>query len=243
MFKMIEEPCPGLDYILAADPASLDQTKSKDPDKHSVVVVRKAYLDTNGRWWPHKLVARTIYECRWDGDIISDQIYRLSCFYGGCKIVVEANNTGQGVIRDLKAMGAPLYMRNIDDQKGDVRMPKPTGAYGFLTTGGAYEGCRGYVLDNLKKHVRELETHGLGIEVDCEDMVKEMKTFIRNPKGRPEAAEGKHDDDVMALAIAIFLADGHATRYVPPTMQKELPRDLQIVESLTKRTSRKSQWG
>ena len=39
-------------------------------------------------------------------------------------------------------------------------------------------------------------------KITDKDTLKEMLTFIKNEKGRPEAQEGYHDDLVMGLAIA-----------------------------------------
>jgi len=47
--------------------------------------------------------------------------------------------------------------------------------------------------------------------INDEDTLNEMLTFGRNSKGRPEAAEGAHDDCVMALAIAYYIRTQQST--------------------------------
>jgi phage terminase large subunit len=53
------------------------------------------------------------------------------------------------------------------------------------------------IIDELVSIVREQ----VNLINDIETL-NEMLTFIRNEKGRAEAMQGKHDDCVMALAIA-----------------------------------------
>ena len=43
------------------------------------------------------------------------------------------------------------------------------------------------------------------LETDKETLL-EMVNFVRHPGGKPQAAEGKHDDLVMASAIARYVA-------------------------------------
>jgi hypothetical protein len=52
------------------------------------------------------------------------------------------------------------------------------------------------------------------------DTLKEMLTFIKNERGRPEAQQGEHDDHVMALAIAYYIRPQQSFRAAVP----EAPR-------------------
>ena len=38
-------------------------------------------------------------------------------------------------------------------------------------------------------------------------LLREMKTFVRDERGRTGAAEGQHDDLVMAMGIALAARD------------------------------------
>lgn len=241
MFWRFEEPRPGRNYLISVDTASGEYTSTTDPDKHSVLVLRQGYYDTNtGIWHRHKLVARTIYECRWDIDILDEMVWRLSCYYGKAMIVVESN-FGGGLIKGLKDRGAPLYQRSTMDSHGDVRLPKLTGNYGVQMTGGTSgKGSRDYFIENLAKHIREWNSEGMGIEVGCEDLVNELHHFIVASNGKAQAAAGHHDDDVTALAIGMNFIESHATRYVPYATDAPLPRDLEALER--QRKGGKRQW-
>ncbi len=52
------------------------------------------------------------------------------------------------------------------------------------------------------------------------DTLEELLTIIRNEKGRIEAPEGGHDDQMMGLAIAHYIREqvvfNQETEYVPP---------------------------
>lgn len=240
-FSLWEAPQPHRNYLVAVDTARGEYTQSSDPDKHSALVIRQGWFDPDRGWIKHKVVARTVYECRWLTDILIEMVWRLSCFYGRALIIPESN-LGQGLIKGLRDLNAPIYQRNTGDMHGDVRTPKPTGNYGFETTGSiSKKGSRDWILENLAKHVREFNTEGMGVEFFCEDGVNELSHFIVPPNGRPEAAPGHHDDDVMALAIGMNFIESHATRYVPPVQNMPLPRDLQALMDEQDRAGR-GQW-
>jgi phage terminase large subunit len=57
-----------------------------------------------------------------------------------------------------------------------------------------------------------------------------MLTFVRDDKGKPQAQEGKHDDLVMALAIALHgIISGQGGTYIDDTKAdlSKLPEDCQ----------------
>jgi hypothetical protein len=64
--------------------------------------------------------------------------------------------------------------------------------------------------------------------------VSELRGFVVAENGRPEAATGKHDDDVLALAIGLATIEG-ATTYTEPKAIRNLPPDLQkLVDAQSK---------
>jgi uncharacterized protein YehS (DUF1456 family) len=63
------------------------------------------------------------------------------------------------------------------------------------------------------------------------DVLKELKTFIINDRGKPEAAPGHHDDHVLAAAIAIYNID-QASKYQLPKKKKITNRMLHKNPSL-----------
>ena len=65
--------------------------------------------------------------------------------------------------------------------------------YGFRTT----QITRPVIISRLKEIVRD-DTDS----INDEDTLRELLTIVKNEKGRIEAPEGKHDDQMMGLAIA-----------------------------------------
>ena len=50
------------------------------------------------------------------------------------------------------------------------------------------------------------------MDIPSEEVLKEMRVFVVNEKGKPEAAPGHHDDHVLAAAIALYNIDA-ASKY------------------------------
>ena len=44
-------------------------------------------------------------------------------------------------------------------------------------------------------------------DIPDQDVLQEMKVFVINDRGKPEAAPGHHDDHVLAAAIALYNMD------------------------------------
>lgn len=124
-----------------------------------------------------------------DVDLFAYELYKLGSVYNSALIAPEVNFDSH-VIRTLERLQYPrLYMRTDTDQIGGHIQRK----FGFKTT----SLTRPQVIGNLVQIVRD------GIDcINDLDTLDEMLTFVRNDSGRPEAQPGKHDDCVMALAIA-----------------------------------------
>jgi hypothetical protein len=127
---------------------------------------------------------------------------------------VERNHSsGQSTIRWLRDHDYPkLYRKRALQAVGDK---KPSVQYGFLTD----QGSRRMILDGLAEAVR-LGTSG----VMASETVREMRTFVLNDLGKPEAQEGCHDDRVIAAAIALEMERFHThpgpSIRVQPTAKK-----------------------
>ena len=205
----------------------ISNTDADDPDHHSAHVIRDGFIDTlTGAWRKPAVVASLVKPCRWDIDILAHWVFALHAYYGRCKIIPEANND-RGLIVLLKGRGANLYQRHTDDeQPAGAKAPKPSGKYGFQTTGGNAENTRNWIIENLARHIREWDTDGSGLYCPDIETVKELASFVVNPKtGRAEASEGRKDDRVMALAIGMALLP-MATPYAPKPGQRSIPYDI-----------------
>lgn len=126
---------------------------------------------------------------KFDEDLYARQIYCLGKYYNDALVGIEANYSTYPN-KELERLKYPkLYVR----EREDTYTKKMVKAFGFVTT----SLTRPIIIANLIKIVREE-----GEKIVDKDTLEEMLTFVRNEKGRPEAAMGAHDDLVMGLAIA-----------------------------------------
>ncbi|MCI8387108.1 MAG: PBSX family phage terminase large subunit [Clostridiales bacterium] len=128
-----------------------------------------------------------------DEDLFVRQLYCLGRYYNDALIGVEINFSTYPV-RELQRLRYPkLFVRDVVDSFTH----EATRQFGFRTD----TKTRPVIIAELVKVVRE------HVElINDYTTVSEMLTFIRDPKTfKPTAAEGAHDDTVMALAIAHYL--------------------------------------
>lgn len=136
----------------------------------------------------------TMHVQRTDDDLYADQIYCLGKYYHDAIIGVEINYS-TAPTRELEKLRYPrLYKREIMDTSlgKTVTVHKA----GFETT----SRTRPVIIAEIVQQFRE------NPQIECDlTTLHEFLTFCKNPKGRYEAIEGKHDDLVMAKAIAHFV--------------------------------------
>lgn len=115
--------------------------------------------------------------------------FNLGKWYNWALMAIESNKDGLWVNDGLDKMGyINLYYRKVfDDITKNV-----TKFFGWKTT----SATRPFALAALKAmFLRKDKGFPMAI-------LKEMVTFLRNAKGRPEALAGKNDDVIMAASIA-----------------------------------------
>lgn len=128
---------------------------------------------------------------RMDEDIFARQVYCLGKWYNWALTALECNFSSYP-LRELERLGYPnQYVRPRQEGMG--------ACYGFRTT----SVTRPLILAGLVEVVRD---HPQWLW--DKDTLREMLTFVRSPRGRPEAQPGAHDDCVMALAIAYYIRAG-----------------------------------
>jgi len=215
-------------YLIAVDcMTGSSQVSGADPDAHAVFVLKAGHHGETDKWVRHSVVARIRPPCRVDVDVLADLIERLALYYGGCLIVPEVNGPGLALIELLKVANLNIYQREIFN----LRESKRSKALGWQTT----DKTRRMVVENLASHIRDYNEKEFGIDVFCRHAVAELRSFVVAENGRPEAAVGKHDDDVLAMAIGLATIEG-ATPYIEPKAIRNLPPDLQkLVDSQQKR--------
>ena len=173
--KVYKEPEEGVPYVIGGDTAG-------DGSDSFVAQV----LDN--RTGEQVCVLRQQY----DEDLYAKQVFALGMWYNTALVGIETNWSTYPVLT-LERLGYPnLYVRETVDSYTH----RPKKSFGFETN----SKTRPVIIAELIKAVRE----DIGIVCD-KDTLREMLTFVRNEKFRPEAEEGAHDDCIMALAIAHFI--------------------------------------
>ena len=123
-------------------------------------------------------------------DQYAEQLYCLGMYYNEAIVGVEVNFSAAATKRLEQCNYPRLYVR----ERFDAIVNKVDLRHGFKTTAQS----RPVIIAELKRKWRESDGT---IEVDV-DTLKEMLSFVKDDKGKPQALSGQHDDLVMALAIA-----------------------------------------
>lgn len=131
---------------------------------------------------------------QFDPDQYTRQMYCLGKYYKDALIGIEANFDSYP-IKELQRLG---YPKQYTREAQDTYTGKTEKRYGFKTT----SLTRPTILSKLIEIVREhCDT------INDKETLEELLTIVRNEKGRIEAPEGSHDDEMMGLAIAHEIRD------------------------------------
>ncbi len=126
---------------------------------------------------------------QFDADQYTRQMYCLGKYYKDALIGIEANFDSYPIM-ELQRLG---YPKQFTRTAQDTYTGKTEKRYGFKTT----SLTRPTIISKLIEIVRE------HCETICDkDTLEELLTIVRNEKGRIEAPQGGHDDQMMSLAIA-----------------------------------------
>ena len=126
---------------------------------------------------------------QFDADQYTRQMYCLGKYYRDALIGIEAN-FDSFPIRELQRLGYPNQYTRLAQ---DTYTGKTEKRFGFKTT----SLTRPTIISQLVELVRE------HCDTICDkETLEELLTIVRNEKGRIEAPEGGHDDQMMSLAIA-----------------------------------------
>jgi hypothetical protein len=180
-----------------------DQSGGEDPDKHSALVWRAAYVNEKNRLHHQdRLVARLMAN-RLPIDVLALMVHRLALWFGGCLVIPEMPNSGLASLKCAQTLGTPIWQR----EEWNLTKTKVTRRDGWRTTDGAgHSGIRTQILQNLERRVREMD-----VEIADQGLISELLGFVDTGK-RWEAGPRKHDDDVLSAAIGLFNVNA-ATEY------------------------------
>jgi hypothetical protein len=117
------------------------------------------------------------------------QMYCLGKYYKDALIGIEANFDSYPIM-ELQRLG---YTKQYVREAQDTYTGKTEKRFGFRTTSLTRETILSRLIEIVREHCYLLNDR---------ETLEELLTIIRNEKGRIEAPEGGHDDDMMGLAIA-----------------------------------------
>ena len=190
-----ERPNPSHAYCIGAD------TAGEGSDWFNAYVLDKTAQG--------KMVAR--YRAQVDEGLFVQQIYHLGHFYNYAMIAPETNFSSYPTMK-LQEMG---YLNMYVREAVDTYTSKVQKKFGFRTT----SLTRPLIIDMFCDIARE----HIDLLVDKE-LLKEMLSFVKNDRGKPEAAEGAHDDCIMSAAIAYYVMPQAQSGYYQDT-------DVEILSS------------
>jgi phage terminase large subunit len=126
---------------------------------------------------------------QFDADLYTKQMYCLGKYYRNALIGIEANFDSYPIM-ELQRLGYPnQYARTAQD----TYTGKTEKRFGFKTTSLTRPTAISRLIEVVREHCDT---------INDKDTLEELLTIVRNEKGRIEAPEGGHDDQMMALAIA-----------------------------------------
>jgi hypothetical protein len=198
-----EAPVIGGEYLIAVDPNTCEQGEgAKDRDNTAAPVIRKGYIDERGVEHPDHIVAALHWPggVKWDSDVLAGRIALLSEWYGHCMAVVEANNFGSALIKELQHRGVRLWRRTRVD---DVNPNKEIRTVGWLTTNRTREHWVQACTKAIRCNEDEQGHRSIALRCRYQPAVNEFHSFIFTSDGRGEAQAGTHDDWVAAIGIGL----------------------------------------
>jgi hypothetical protein len=223
-----EFPREGQRYLLWCDTATgREQTKeSRNPDRHAILVLKRGCAHPNGAVENPMLVARIRPPCFDDWHILQEKVIALSLYYGRCLIGVEVP-MGLTLLEGLRKAGMPLFKRrsSVKPSSGDSRSANRKSQTNPIIEKLGFQSnssTKPMVIASLSK---ALDSEPL-LDIFDAHAVQELRSFVTHQDGREAALKGKHDDDVMALAMGVHhleLATLYACKKIP---KPSAPADL-----------------
>jgi hypothetical protein len=187
-----EDPIEGHEYILASD-----VSRGDGEDSSTVVVIdfttMTQVVEFQGKVPPDKL---------------ADILYEYGMLYNALVVVDITGGMGVATVLKLQEMKYPnLY---YDDKGKALKQRKDVGKYDTKkeTAGFQVGSDRTRLVAHFEKMVRINRDEGLdhGIKIRSERLISELNTFVYI-NGRADHAKGKHDDIIMAMAMALFVLE------------------------------------
>lgn len=148
-------------------------------------------------------------------DILANYVASWGRQFNEALAIVEINNHGLATLNALKAIYRRIYYRKQFDKQANEWKEQ----IGWQTN----LKSKPLMISNLAKALRD------GLDIPSANVINELLTFIINDDGSMSASEGKHDDRVISLALAVqgYLESEAA---LPEERAKPAPRSVSWFE-------------
>ena len=145
--------------------------------------------------------AATLEICKIDEDLYSDQVYCLGKMYNDALIALEVNFSYAPTKNLLRCQYPNMYVRkNVEETAQNSTAAK----FGFNTN----PQTRPLIIAEFQRKFRDNPRI-----INDAATLTQMTVFVKNDKGRPEAAKGQHDDLVLGEMIAQFVASSDQAQH------------------------------
>lgn len=131
---------------------------------------------------------------QFDADQYTRQMYCLGKYYKDALIGIEANFDSYPIM-ELQRLG---YTKQYAREAQDTYTGKKEKRFGFKTTSLTRPTAISRLIEIVREHCDT---------INDKETLEELLTIVRNERGRIEAPQGGHDDDMMGLAIAHQIRD------------------------------------
>lgn len=152
------------------------------------------------------------YSGKIEPDALASYLEKWGMKFNEALIVIESNNHGLVTISHLRGKYNFLYYKKQFDQQSNVWTKK----LGYRTDA----QTKIWLIDHLDQAIRS------GLKILVGQIIDELRSYVIEDDGKTNAAEGKHDDDVIALALAV---QGHMELWA---FQNEAPQEESVYGSL-----------
>ena len=202
------------------------KSEKDEPKQEKPYVIGADTAGTGLDYFTAKVIDNTCGRCvatlrkqKMDEDLFAEQLFCLGKYYSDAYIGVEINHSRHPV-RVLRKLGyINLYLSKKPTTYGEV----PEKDYGFITS----SITRPIIISNLVSVMRA----DIKLETDRQTLL-EMTTFVKRDDGKSAAADGAHDDLVMASAIAHYIGQDYKHEMIDKEQEYDaLKRNFHVQEA------------